>query len=140
MYDVYINDWFETKDVEKHAIKKSFYWFAMLYNFNIICSVFSILSRRLGKNTQIVRYIIYHCKSQETLYLKLFYTFISVETQTETGNTTHPSRRTTSGRLDIYLLNKYYYNSLDKYYLPLQIIRDPIYLTNMRIYISYNTN
>lgn len=58
----------------------------------------------------------------------------------ETGNTTHPSRRTTSGRLDIYLLNKYYYNSLDNYYLSLQIIRDPIYLTNMRIYISYNTN
>lgn len=54
----------------------------------------------------------------------------------ETGNTTLPSRHTTSGRLDIYLLNKYYYNSLDNYYLSLQIIRDPVYLTNMHHYIS----
>lgn len=58
----------------------------------------------------------------------------------ETGNTTLPSRHTTSGRLDIYLLNKYYYNSLDNYYLSLHIIRDPIYLTNMHHYISYDTN
>lgn len=50
----------------------------------------------------------------------------------ETGNTTLPSRHTTSGRLDIVDI----LISLDNYYLSLQIIRDPIYLTNMHHYIS----